>query len=462
MAQRKSSKAPYIVILLLGTAIAGLLLYIVPYRYQLNHTEVFRETDEALDNPLTGYAPNAELVEECEDSRLVYIGIPWSLWEPSEGNYNIEGIEELFHIQRWKEENKHAVLRFLCDIPGEAGHMDIPAWLYEETRDGSFYETSYGAGYSPDYSNAYFLERHGMALEALAEYFNEDDFLAYVELGSLGHWGEWHTNTDEGVPPLPDAQVCWEYVLDYSDNFHNARLLMRRNYVMAEDGGMGLFNDMTGSQADTQEWLEWIQDGGSFDTAGAALAYEPMPDFWKTAPSGGEFTSMYPMEEMLGDRLVETLEMIRDTHMTFIGPKCPEGDLKDSTAAGAVREELGYRYYISQLETQYSFTDGTIQVRMTWENSGLAPIYWDWPATMYVYDIDDELLYWESIAIDLTELLPGETITTTTSIPFTDRFRQGFSIGVGITNPEEDDTIRLAMDVEFEDGIHRIYEYSGE
>ena len=136
--------------------------------------------------------------------------------------------------------------------------------------------------------------------------------------------------------------------------------------------------------------------------------------------------------------------------------------MKDSTAAGAVREELGYRYYISQLETQYSFTDGTIQVRMTWENSGLAPIYWDWPATMYVYDIDDELLYWESIAIDLTELLPGETITTTTSIPFTDRFRQGFSIGVGITNPEEDDTIRLAMDVEFEDGIHRIYEYSGE
>ncbi len=462
MAQRRSSKAPYIVILLLGAAIAGLLLYIVPYRYQLNHTEVYQESDDSLDNPLTGYAPNAESVEECQDSKLVYIGIPWSLWEPAEGEYDIEALEETFHIQRWKEENKHAVLRFLCDVPGEAGHMDIPAWLYDRTRDGTFYETSYGGGYSPDYSNEYFQERHSMALEALAEYFNEDDFLAYVELGSLGHWGEWHTNTDEGVPPLPDAQICWEYVLDYSDNFHNARLLMRRNYVMAADGGMGLFNDMTGSAADTEEWMDWIARGGSFETAGADLTYEPMPDFWKSAPSGGEFTSMYPMEELLGERLQETIQMIRDTHMSFIGPKCPEGSLKDSAASEIIREELGYRYYISQMQTQYSFTDSSIQVELTWENSGIAPIYWDWPVTMYVYDRDGELSYWESVDIHLSELLPGEQIVTVTSIPFTDRFRQGYRVGIGITDPDEMETIRLAMDVEMEDGIHMIYEYSGD
>ena len=87
-----------------------------------------------------------------------------------------------------------------------------------------------------------------MAMEALAEYCNKDDFVAYVELGSLGHWGEWHTNTEEGVPPLPDAEICWDYVLDYSDNFHNARMLMRRNFIMAAEGGMGLYNDMTGHE----------------------------------------------------------------------------------------------------------------------------------------------------------------------------------------------------------------------
>ena len=31
--------------------------------------------------------------------------------------------------------------------------MDIPEWLYERTGDGVFYDTEYGKGYCPDYSN---------------------------------------------------------------------------------------------------------------------------------------------------------------------------------------------------------------------------------------------------------------------------------------------------------------------
>lgn len=462
MEERRSSKIPYILIVVLALAIAGLLLYILPYRYQLNHTETFEQSDEPLNNPLTGYAPNAENVEECEDSRLVYIGLTWSMWEPEQGVYDTESLEKTFHIERWKEENKHAVLRFICDIPGETGHKDIPEWLYDKTRDGEFYDMEYGSGYSPDYENEYFRERHGLALEALAKYCNQDDFVAYVELGSLGHWGEWHTNTDAGLSPLPDAQICWEYALDYSDNFHTSRLLMRRNFVMAADGNLGLYNDMTGSREDTDEWMGWIQAGGSFETAGEALQYEPMEEFWKTAPSGGEFTSRYPLEELLGDRLVETLDMIKESHMTFIGPKCPEGDLKDSTAAETIRERLGYRYYISSMSTQYSFSEGCLEAEIVWENTGIAPLYWDWPVTMYVYNLDEELKYWELLDIKLPELLPGESITTVAKIPFTDEFRQGYQIGIGITDPDEDEHLSLAMDVEKRDSIQMIYTYDGD
>ena len=219
---KKGSKIPYVMLVVLALGCAGLLLYIVPYRYQLNHTVTYSESQKPLDNPLTGYAPPAQEAEECADSRLVYIGITWDMWEPRQGEYDIEGLEETFHLKRWKEENKHAVLRFICDLPGEEGHMDIPRWLYEKTRDGEFYDTDYGAGYAPNYGNDYFRERHSLAIQALAEYCNKDDFVAYVEIGSLGHWGEWHTNTDEGLSLLPDAQVCWQYVLDYSDHFHNA------------------------------------------------------------------------------------------------------------------------------------------------------------------------------------------------------------------------------------------------
>lgn len=462
MERKKRSKVPYVLIVILGIAIAGLLRYILPYRYQLNKTVYFSESDEPLDNPLTGYAPNAENVEECEDSQLVYLGITWAMWEPEQGRYDVEALEEKFHISRWKEENKHAVIRFICDIPGEEGHKDIPEWLYEKTRDGEFYQTEYGAGYSPNYSNDYFLERHGLAIEALAEYCNEDDFVSYVELGSLGHWGEWHTHSEAGLELLPDVQICWQYALDYSDNFHNARLLMRRNFVMASQGNMGLYNDMTGSSEDTREWTDWIQQGGSLQTSGAEIPYEPMEDFWETAPSGGEFTSIYSMEELLDERLVDTLNMVKDSHMSFIGPKCPEGDLKDSNAAETIREKLGYRYYISSITTEYLFAESALEVRLVWENSGIAPMYWDWPVTMYVYNQEGNLKYWEFLDINLSELVPGEQIETKAKIPFTDEFRQGYQVGIQITDPDEDEYITLAMDTVKKDNIQMIYTYDGD
>lgn len=462
MGSRKSSKIPYILIVVLGAAIAGLLLYMVPYRYRLNQTVTFSQSNDPLDNPLTGYAPDAANTEECSDSQLVYIGLTWRDWEPSAGQYDIQGLEEKFHIQEWKQDNKHAVLRFICDIPGEEGHKDIPEWLYEQTRDGEFYQTEYGAGYSPNYGNEYFRERHSLALEALAEYCNQDDFVAYVELGSLGHWGEWHTNTDAGLEPLPDAEICWAYVLDYSDNFYNARLLMRRNFVMAQEGNLGLYNDMTGSEPDTREWLDWIRDGGSYETSGSELLYSPMEDFWQEAPSGGEFTSMYSAEELLGEQMVETLDLVKESHMTFIGPNCPEGEIKDSEAAETLRERLGYRYYISSMSTQYSFANNSLEVEMTWENAGIAPLYWDWPVTMYVYNSKGELKYWELLDMNLTDLLPEEQMTVRASIPFTDEFREGYQMGIGITDPDEDEYISLAMEAEERDHVQIIYTYTGD
>ncbi len=453
--------APYIVILVLGLVIIGLLLYIIPFRYGLNASMDYKASDEALDNPLTGYAPWAENVDECEDSQLVYIELKWADWEPSMGVYNIDALEERCHIQKWKQENKNAVLRFVCDEPDDDRHMDIPNWLYLSTGDGTFYDGKYGRGYCPNYSNEFFMERHALAIKALADYCNQDSFVAYVELGSLGHWGEWHTNEGSGALPMPDAEICSRYILDYSDAFHNALLLTRRNYSIAVEGRLGLYHDMTGDPDETAEWLDWIRNGGEQDTSGKELVLTPVERFWDIAPVGGEMAGTRTMEEMFGKWKNETLECVESTHMTFIGPRCPDGDLKDSEFAQELRERLGYRICVSHLETQYSFLHDELEVYMTWKNAGLAPLYWEWPATMYVYDNSGELTYWETVEIDLRELKPGTELETVSHIPFSDVFRQGFQIGIGITSPNMTQRIIPAMEGEIRDGVRIIYTFEG-
>jgi hypothetical protein len=459
MDRKKKRYLPYIIIAGLGLVIAWLLLSVLPYRYRLNVTVRFTEFAKPVKNPLIGYAPPAENETACADSNLVYIGLTWADWEPQEGVYAIDMLEETYHIAKWKQENKHAVLRFVCDIPGSEMHKDIPEWLYQKTGDGTDYDTSYGKGYSPNYANAFFRQRHQAAVEALAAYCNEDDFVAYVELGSLGHWGEWHTNTAEGVQRLPEPEICWEYTLAYSNHFHNARLLMRRNYVMAAEGRHGLYHDMIGDTVQTERWENWIRNGGSYETEGGALPYVPMEEFWKYAPAGGEFTSSHSMSELLGDRFSETLDIVERLHGSFIGPKIPEGEWADSAQSEAIEALLGYRLYISELTTRYSYAKDRILVDLTWENAGQAPMYWDWPVTLYVYDRDGNLEYWETVDIKLSEVFPGHSVTTRSTIPFTDLFRQGFRIGIGITNPEKNEFITLAMDCETVDNRQIIYSY---
>ncbi len=451
----------YILLFVCGIVLIGLLLYIVPLRYGLTKEIDYSPSSKPLDNPLTGYAPWGENEEQCADSRLVYIQVLWSEWEPTEGFYDIESLEKKFHIQKWKSEGKNAVLRFICDVPGDEQHMDIPLWLFGEAHDGVYYDGDLGKGYCPDYSNEYFRERHRLAIEALAEYCNKDDFVAYVELGSLGHWGEWHTDRSSGALPLPDEEICNEYILTYSDNFNRARLLMRRNYTIAVDGGLGLYNDMMGERKSTNEWLGWIKEGGSYKTAGEELKFKPVEKFWNKAPVGGELTSSIPMEDMLGIWYSDTMETVKASHATFIGPHTPDEVQMKSEAGQNIREKLGYRFYISHLRTEYSFAERELLVHMTWNNIGLAPFFWEWPVTMYVYDKDGKLSYWETLDMDLRKLTPDESIETVAHIPFTDEFRQGYSIGIGITSPNMDKEIKLAMDGEEIDGVLILYTFEG-
>ena len=94
---------------------------------------------------------------------------------------------------------------------------------------------------------------------------------------------------------------------------------MRRPFRFAAEQSLGLYNDMTGEEQDTMEWLGWIAEGGWYGNEPDALT--PMPDLWQDAPVGGEFTSSLSMEDMLEQNLPRTLHLLEMSHMSFLGPK---------------------------------------------------------------------------------------------------------------------------------------------
>lgn len=403
-------------------------------------TVTYEPLTGAITNPLTGFAAMADYPSLAETASMVFVKITWAELEPEEGVFDWAGIEERLHLSEWRAKGKHAVLRFVCDDPGDEAHLDIPAWLAEKTGwDGVQYDISYGKGYAPNYNNPVFLEAHEKAAAALGERYGGNGFISFVQMGSLGHWGEWHVKSDEGLPPMPLSDTRKEYIRHFAGAFPDARLLLRRPFLEGLEWTAGVYNDMAGDPDATEEWLNWLENGGVYSQTGEHCL-TAIDSFWQKAPVGGEFTSGIPMDELLDERLEETLSLLARSHATFLGPKIPT---EKSSGADAVLASLGYRLEISKMSMGRA-PGGKTRVVLTWKNSGNAPFYWDWPVYLYEMDADGTVIRKTPVNLSLSALMDGETVMTETLLS-----ERPAVLGVGIEDPMTGEpAVRIASEME--------------
>lgn len=425
------------------------------WKFGKENRKQFQKSKEAFGNPLMGYAPGAWKLEISQDIFLLYMDITWAELEPEEGVFDWETIERENQLDRWRKEGKHLVLRFVCDIPGDKPHMDIPKWLYEKTgRDGTWYEGAYGKGFAPDYNNELLIRYHSRAVQVMGEHLEKDGLISFIELGSLGHWGEWHVNYGQGIKRMPKEQVRNQYVTPWLEAFPKAFFLMRRPFSIVNTYSMGLYNDVAGKKEDTKEWLKWIQEGGTYNQTMEENAMFPMPDFWKKAPSGGELTSSLPMEELLQTNVKETIELLRLSHTTFLGPNVAEKAYKDGYAQ--LLKNMGYRLWISQARWRKN------SLELIWENDGVAPFYGDWKTYLYLENPEGKVMEKPQVKIELPQVLPGEKVETETLFAtekVKNLLKKGYRLSVGIEDPMTGrPQVRLAMKCGYADGRNVLWD----
>lgn len=427
-------------------------------------------TDEAIVNPLMGYAPEATSTVVADRCSLVYVDVTFRELQPqSENAFDFAAIEKENNLELWRSQGKHVVFRFVCDKPTREPHRDIPDWLYEKIGgDGTNYDISYGKGFAPDYTNEVFIAYHAKAIKALGEHFGGDTFFSYIELGSLGHWGEWHVNYEAGIQRIPKADVRDRYIQPYVEAFPHAKILMRRPFEAAETYGFGVFNDMAGEPASTEEWLDWIENGGDYSQAEETDALAPMPNAWKTAPIGGEFNSDFTMDYMLKTNLTQTVDLIARSHTTFLGPKCPVStddsfnyDTQYVKGMDQVLKSMGYRIGITKMEISRINSKGVVRLDLAWSNAGVSPFYFDWPVYVYVLDASDNIQTRQPVNLSLSKLLPGKSLKTSTDVTI-GQTKAGQKVCIGIEDPMTNAPAVMLMN-DFERTVYNltpIYQYA--
>lgn len=457
-----------------------------------------RENYELYNNPYKGWVGWADICEGDIDDiavnfDLVYVDIKWSEIEKEKGVYDFDAIEEQYQFDKWKEKGCRMVLRFVMDNPNldESGNpdikrMDIPQWLYDELEEenaegagaGVFYTGENiltmlgGVGFSPNYYSPKLLKYHRNMVEKLAERYDDPSVTAYVEVGSLGHWAEFHC-WPTGTGEFPDPELAQEYMRPYADYFHNVKVGIRKPYALAAENNWGLYNDIFGITSDggTPTFLEWAASGNT-DMPGSTqedIDASKMPEWWKLNFSGGEFANGDFRSNAQDETVCAVLGQIRDSHTTWLGP-CSACDIKYSTNdydeyaynIEVLQKTMGYRYNLQSITQADAAAPGSeVSLKMVWNNSGVAPIYYNCPVTLSLVDADGNVAYEQAVDCDTREWQSGRTtVNAVLNIP-ADLAEGSYDLQVAMNAADPGmETIFLAMEGVNESGRYNLYTVS--
>ena len=448
-------------------------------------------------NPYKGWVGWADINEGDVDNilsehNLIYVDVKWSELEPEKGKFAFDELEEQYQFKKWQAQGCRMVFRFVMDNPNVVNgdpnikRMDIPQWLYDELEAenaegegaGTFYfgETIRsllgGCGFSPNYKSKKLLEYHAAIIKAFADRYDDPAITAYVEVGSLGHWAEFHT-WPTGTGEFPDPALAQQFMQAYVDAFHNVRVGIRKPYAVAANNNWGLYNDIFGVTSDggTPTFLEWAATGNT-DMPGSTpedIAASAMPDWWKLNYSGGEFANGDFRTNALDKNICAVLAQIRDSHTTWLGP-CSACDFKVGDPEydkylyniETMFSTMGYNYGIYSIakpERLVPSEEATLDV--TWNNSGVAPIYYNCPVTFMLKDGSGKVVYEQTQDFDTTTWLPGRsTVKAKLNVPAS--LAEGeYTLSVRMnTGDSRAQVIYLAMENGQPDASYDIYSIS--
>lgn len=108
---------------------------------------------------------------------------------------------------------------------------------------------------------------------------------------------------------------------------------------------------------------------------------------------------------------------------------------------------MGYRISIQQVRMQrWLIFSKTVNVSLTFANDGVAPMYYNWPIALYVYDETGSLVKTDQPKMDLRKILPGKPYSTQVSISLDGLAPGKYTLGFAILDPvTRAPAVRLAM-----------------
>ncbi len=371
------------------------------------------ETFHAMNGEGPGKRPPPENYPTCS---VAYFRLWWKELEPEEGRYRFERVSEL--LAKGRAHHQDLALRFMPWF-SMLERDSTPEWFKRKaTRSfrckfhrwaGPKRGPTEGDYWAPDFNDPFFLDRQEGLVRAFGEKFNGHPELAYLDIGSIGNWGEWHTSNTIPPVPMPTEENARKVIDWHLQAWGRTPLVMNFQYP-------------PGMSYAASRGTGWRCDGVDSPACAGRVEsqfHDPaVCDAWKRGPVTGE-----PVLEDLKNPGETFARMLR-WHASSLNAKSRSIPDDALPHLDAFLKRCGYRFVLRELRVPRRIArGGTLPLRMTFENTGVAPPYKDYVLAVrlsrggrsFVLDTGAKLTAWlpgtHDVEARLTlpaDLAPGE------------------------------------------------------
>lgn len=331
----------------------------------------------------------------------LYIRLAWSYLEPREGEFDWEVVDRL--IDKWVARGLGIAFRISCKETSTdrvEQQFATPKWVMEAGAEGGYYRKGDRTGpdgpWEPRFDDAVFLQKLENFLKAFAARYDGKPWLRYVDVGSIGDWGEGHTSSGSR--------------LEYGFDQRRPHVDLHCKYFQKTQ--LVISDDFVYSIADLEErrrMHQYVVDRGiayrddsilvdyyvrAYSGTWTVRSPEFFADTWRKTPNvfelqhygtvkkdgnwavqSGSSAALHGGGKSGPDYFRGALELL---HATYIGYHGFAREWLDDNPAltGELLNRCGYWYFPHSVSMPRIWKAGAAApVSMSWENRGVAPAY---------------------------------------------------------------------------------------
>ena len=323
-----------------------------------------------------------------------YARFSWAEIEPAEGVYNWQPIDDA--IAYWKAKGKGFAFGVINANTASYTQYITPKWVFDA---GALYtQTTLANGviqYTPVWNDQVFLQKVTNFVNALAERYDGNDSVEFIDIRSYGNYGEFHVgNLNSTGLSIDDRK---KHIDIYDNAFDETNLMLNVNKAAdtgliakyAVSKGIGLRNDGIANNA--------AMAGLTLDAKHKAPIALEFATNYETLKNNAANISSSNADRIWNERsYVKGFELSAANYMD-LGQYNNDSDLfvaDNENLIKDISDRMGYKFALKDIKISTDINNGdSCDVVTTWENSGVSYLYKNCNIALAVLDNEGNELF---------------------------------------------------------------------